>query len=101
MSKMLESQFVREVRARSIKARAMRFQYGESYDETIRHIRRIEACLSVKIHCANDQGAFFCHLRLDDTNDRILQGGDWVVVDSFGKISAVRDQDFNVYYEPE
>lgn len=98
---MLESQFVREVRTRLVKAKAMCFKYGENSEETVKHVRRIETCLSVKIHCAHDQGALFVHLRLDAFYDRILQNGDWVVVDSFGKITAVKDQDFNVYYEAE
>lgn len=98
---MLEDQFVKDVRARSLKARAMRFRHPGKHEELIKLVRRIESCLGVKISLAGDQGAIFCHLRIDDMNSPILSDGDWVVVDSFRKVSIVKDREFNVYYEAE
>jgi hypothetical protein len=92
---------IKRVSTRPVKARAIQFLYQESTEETIRRIRMIEACLSVRISCANDQGALFCHLEVDSLRSPILNHGDWVMVDSFGKVSAVKNEDFKVYYEPE
>jgi hypothetical protein len=92
---------LKRIATRPVKARAIQFLYQETRDETIRYIRKIEACLGVTITCANDQGALFCHLEIDRLRSPILNQGDWVVVDSFGKASAVKADDFKVYYEPE
>ncbi len=92
---------IKKLSTRPVKARAIQLIYQESTDETLRYVRMIEACLSVEISCASDQGALFCHLELDKNHSRIVNHGDWVIVDSFGKVSVLKDEEFKVYYEPE
>ena len=92
---------IKTVATRPVKGRAIQLLYQESTEETLRYVRRMEACLGVRISCANDQGALFCHLELDSFRSPIISHGDWVLVDSFGKASIVKDADFKVYYEPE
>ncbi len=92
---------IKSIATRPVKARAIQFLHQEGLDETLRFVRKIEACLSVKISCAGDQGGLFCHLEFDRLHSRIMNHGDWVVVDSFGKVSLLKDEEFKVYYEPE
>jgi len=101
MTPILLAPDIKRIATRPVKARAIQFLYQEDRDETIRFIRKLEACLGVSISCANDQGALFCHLELDRFRSPILNHGDWVVVDSFGKISILKDDEFKVYFEPE
>lgn len=101
MTAIYQAPDLKRIATRPVKARAIQFLYQENTDETLRYVRKIEACLGVRISCANDQGALFCHLELDPLRSPILNHGDWVVVDSFGKVSAMKADDFKVYYEPE
>jgi hypothetical protein len=101
MTAIYQAPDIKRIATRPVKAKAIQFLYQGSTDETLRFVRKMEACLGVSISCAGDQGALFCHLELDRFRSPILNHGDWVVVDSFGKVSAVKDEDFKVYYEPE
>lgn len=92
---------LKDVTLRPMKARAMQLVYRENTEETMRHVQRIAACLDVTLECAGDQGGLFIHLKIDEYHSPIVSHEDWIVKDSFGKISILKDNEFRVYYEPE
>lgn len=100
-TRLYSSPDIKTVASRPVKAKATQFLYRESSEETRRHIRQIGACLDVTLKCASDQGALFVHLEIDQYHSPIVNHTDWIVVDSFGKVSVIKDSEFKIYYEPE
>lgn len=89
-----------QVTPRAVKGRAIQFRYledGSTYDIA----SLIVGTLGVKISHSHDiQGGGGYHVQLGWLDSRRLSDGDWVVVDSFGKVSVVPDSEFKTYYEP-
>lgn len=91
---------VKTVASRPVKAKAMQLVYQESRDETLQHLKRIADCLNVTLECAGDQGGLFIHLKIDEYRSPIVSNGDWILVDSFGKVQILKDSEFKIYFEP-
>lgn len=93
---------VKRVVLRPCKARAHQFHYEEDCGKTREQAEYISVALGVEIRSNYDaQSGTGYFVKTGDLDSSLVRHGDWIVVDSFGKVSLVRDADFKVYYEPE
>jgi len=93
---------VKKVTTRPVTARAMQFRYQEDSGLTRRSAQVIVECLGVTLTTSYDsQSGTGYHLRFGDFDTKLVCDGDWIMMDSFGKPSIVKEKEFNVYFEPE
>lgn len=93
---------VKKVTTRPVTARAMQFRYQDDPGQTRRLAEAIVTCLGVTLTTSYDsQSGTGYHLRSGDFDTTLVCNGDWILIDSFGKATVVKEKDFNVYFEPE